>query len=464
MRRPDRRGRTARPSAVVTGCAGFIGSTLCEALVADGWRVRGADAFTDDTAATRGRRTSRPCATSRDSTWSRSTWRGARSEGCSRTGPRWCTWRAARGVRSSFGAGVPSTVRDNLVATHRLLAAARAARARRVVWASSSSVYGDVSGAPAAGSARSAGRRRPTPPPSGPARGWPSSPGTAASRRPACGCSRSTDRASADMALRRMCEALSGGPGFPLNGDGSQARDLTHVDDVVDAIRRALAAPAVAALYNVGGGRPTSLAEAIAILEVIAGARMPAWVAGPAAGDVARTAADTSRARRELGWRPRGQPGARARGAARPGCAPGAGGRGRDQSEKTNPAGRPGSAAMSGRAAAQGPLEDARALAEQARQRLGRGRLGHHPVGVVGHEADQARRAGRASPGQHGLGPAGLAHGRHARRGELGDLADRVEPRPVDVPVGAAVADREAGRRGAARPARRAPARRRGSS
>jgi UDP-glucuronate 4-epimerase len=106
------------------------------------------------------------------------------------------------------------------------------------------------------------------------------------------------------MALRRMCEAPSGGPEFPLYGDGSQARDLTHVDDVVEAIRRAMAAPAVAALYGVGGGRPTSLAETIAVLEVIAGRSMLVRAAGTAAGDVARTAADTSRARRELGWRP----------------------------------------------------------------------------------------------------------------------------------------------------------------
>ena len=107
------------------------------------------------------------------------------------------------------------------------------------------------------------------------------------------------------MALRRMCEALSGGPGFPLYGDGLQARDLTHVEDVVDAVRRALAAPAVAALYNVGGGRPTTLAETIAALERIAGRPMPVHAAGAAVGDVARTAADATRARRELGWRPR---------------------------------------------------------------------------------------------------------------------------------------------------------------
>jgi UDP-glucuronate 4-epimerase len=306
MRRPDAASGTARPSAVVTGCAGFIGSALCEALLAEGWRVRGADAFTD----TYGRD---------EKEANLETLRheprfdlleldlaGGPLEGLLAGGPPVVHLAGRPGVRSSFGAGVPATVRDNLVATHRLLAAAREARVRRVVWASSSSVYGHVGGAPAA-EERLLGR--------------PPSP-YAATKRACEGLAQLArdrglettglrlftvygPRQRPDMALRRMCEALSGGPGFPLHGDGSQARDLTHVDDVVEAIRRALAAPAVAALYNVGGGRPTSLAETIAVLEVIAGGRMPMWAAGPAAGDVARTSADTSRARRDLGWRPR---------------------------------------------------------------------------------------------------------------------------------------------------------------
>ena len=165
------------------------------------------------------------------------------------------------------------------------------------------------------------------------------------------------------MALRRMCEALSGGPAFPLHGDGSQARDLTHVDDVVEAIRRALAAPAPAALYNVGGGRPTSLAEAVAVLEVMAGARMRIRAAGPAAGDVARTAADTSRARRELGWRPRVD---LVRGlATEVAWVRARRGRARAGSEREDEARRP---ARIGRDERKGPreraLEDARALAE----------------------------------------------------------------------------------------------------
>ena len=303
---PDTTAGGARPSAVVTGCAGFIGSTLCEALVADGWRVLGVDAFTD----------------TYDRDEKEANLETLRHEprfdlvevdlasGPLRSllagGPPVVHLAGRPGVRSSFGEGVPATIRDNLLATHRLLAAAREARVRRVVWASSSSVYGDVRGAPA-------GEERPLPQAPSP---------YAATKRACEGLAQLArdrglettglrlftvygPRQRPDMAVRRMCEALSGGPRFPLYGDGAQVRDLTHVDDVVEAIRRAMAAPAVGALYNVGGGRPTSLAETIALLEVIAGASMPVRAAGAAAGDVARTAADPSRARRELGWRPR---------------------------------------------------------------------------------------------------------------------------------------------------------------
>ena len=303
---PEARAGAARPSAVVTGCAGFIGSTLCEALVAEGWRVRGADAFTDtydrdEKEANLETLRHEPRFDLVELDLAQGPLRGLLAGGAP------VVHLAGRpGVRSSFGAGVPATVRDNLVATHRLLAAARQARVRRLVWASSSSVYGDVRGAPADEERPLC--RAPSP--------------YAATKRACEGLAQLArdrglettglrlftvygPRQRPDMALRRMCEALSGGPGFPLYGDGSQARDLTHVDDVVDAIRRALAAPAVAALYNVGGGRPTSLAETIAVLEVIAGGSMPVRAAGAAAGDVARTAADASRARRELGWRPR---------------------------------------------------------------------------------------------------------------------------------------------------------------
>ena len=107
-----------------------------------------------------------------------------------------------------------------------------------------------------------------------------------------------------DMAVRRMCEALAGGRPFTVYGDGSAARDLTHVDDAVDALLRALAAPVPAPVYNVGGGRPVSVRAIAAALGDIAGRPVPTRPGPTAHGDVRRTAADTALARRDLGWRP----------------------------------------------------------------------------------------------------------------------------------------------------------------
>lgn len=300
MSRPDR-----APRAVVTGCAGFIGSTLCEALVAEGWRVTGVDAFTD--AYPREDKERNLAALAGDPGFDLVEADLAADELAPLLAKRPAVVHlAARpGVRASFGEGFPACLRDNVGATQRLLDACLTAGAHRVVWASSSSVYGDTGGSPAHET------RTPT---------VPLSPYAVSKRacedlaRLARGRGLLTvglrfftvygPRQRPDMALRRMCEALCGGPPFRLLGDGAQARDLTHVDDAVEAALRALAAPAPAELYNVGGGRPVSLREAMALLERIAGAPVPLVRAGSAPGDVAVTAADTIRARRDLGWRP----------------------------------------------------------------------------------------------------------------------------------------------------------------
>jgi nucleoside-diphosphate-sugar epimerase len=102
-----------------------------------------------------------------------------------------------------------------------------------------------------------------------------------------------------DMAFARIVEALAGDGSFELFGNTS--RSFTYVGDVVDATIRALeAAPG---LYNVGGGDEATMEEAIALLEEVAG-RTLRLTRGPAqTGDMQRTKADTSRIERELGWR-----------------------------------------------------------------------------------------------------------------------------------------------------------------
>ena len=104
---------------------------------------------------------------------------------------------------------------------------------------------------------------------------------------------------------------------MPLLGDGGQVRDFTYVRDAAEATALALERGSRGAVYNVAGGRPTTLAAAFELLGDQLGQGRPAR-APPADGrDPRRTGADLTRARRDLGWEPR----TRAPGRARtPGC------------------------------------------------------------------------------------------------------------------------------------------------
>ena len=135
--------------AIVTGAAGFIGSHLSERLVAEGYSVTGIDAFT---AVLRPRRQAREPrrarAARRASTSSRATSTTSISRRCSRTRRSSSTWPPSPACALSFGEGFARYTADNILATQRVLEAASAAGCPRVVWASSSSVYGDAAAYP----------------------------------------------------------------------------------------------------------------------------------------------------------------------------------------------------------------------------------------------------------------------------------------------------------------------------
>jgi UDP-glucuronate 4-epimerase len=290
--------------AVVTGCAGFIGSHVCERLVADGWQVRGIDAFTDyyDVAEKE-----------RNLTGLTDDARFSLVVGDLATVPLTpllldadvvVHLAAQPGVRASFGAGFARCDRDNVFATQRLLEAALDARVRRLVLASSSSVYGDAPASPC--------------PEDAPLR--PRSP-YAVSKRAGedladvyRGLGLDTvalryftvygPRQRPDMAVRRLCEATAGGPPFELYGAADHVRDFTHVADATDATVRATTAHDPGPVLNVGGGQSASMAEAITLLGGMAGGQVPVHVGPSQRGDVRRTGADTTAARARLGWAP----------------------------------------------------------------------------------------------------------------------------------------------------------------
>src|SRR3989475_12707458 len=97
---------------------------------------------------------------------------------------------------------------------------------------------------------------------------------------------------------------LRGQP-LEVHGDGAQSRDFTYIDNVVEAnLLAARAAGVGGEVFNVGCGNRVSLLEIIAKLETILGRRLPRRHEPPRPGDVAHTLADVSKGKRLLGYSP----------------------------------------------------------------------------------------------------------------------------------------------------------------
>ena len=107
------------------------------------------------------------------------------------------------------------------------------------------------------------------------------------------------------MAFSRIAAALESGSTFEVFGDGTQSRDFTYVSDAVAATVPALEHAPAGSVYNVGGGAEASLREVVALAEELTGRPLRVRYGAPAAGDVRRTRADTTRIRDDLGWTPR---------------------------------------------------------------------------------------------------------------------------------------------------------------
>ena len=279
---------------VVTGAAGFIGSHLLRALLERSHAAVGWDAFTDyyDLELKEENAAGLPVERL-----------DVVDDELDLSGVDGVFHLAAQpGVRS-FGGIFPVYVRQNVLASRRLFEAAAAAGAR-VVFASSSSIYGDA-------------EAYPTPEDTRPQPLSPYGITKLACEHLAYAYGREFDldavilryfnafgpRQRPDMAFARMVFALAEGRPFELYGDGTQSRSFTYVADVIEATIRAMETAPSGALYNVGGGEEVSMVRAIETLGRLAGRALEVVRAPRLAGDVRRTAADTSRIEGELGWK-----------------------------------------------------------------------------------------------------------------------------------------------------------------
>ena len=300
---------------LVTGAAGFIGSHLAERLTARGDEVVGLDSFDE---------TLYPAA--------------VKHENLKALGQR-TGFRFVRGdlsdeqlldalvgarpdvvVHLAALAGVrPSIVqpkryaRVNVDGTINVLEAMRAHDVKRLVFASSSSVYG-------ARPERGAGFREDEP------AARPASPYAATKRAGELLCSTWADlfqihtaalrfftvygpRQRPEMAIHKFAKLIAEGRPVPLFGDGSSARDYTYIDDILEGILGAidhvghLAEPF--RIYNLGGSRTTSLGDLVKLLEEALGKQALIDRQPDQPGDVPLTFADVTRARAELGYAPK---------------------------------------------------------------------------------------------------------------------------------------------------------------
>ncbi|MBI5521925.1 MAG: GDP-mannose 4,6-dehydratase [Desulfarculus sp.] len=292
---------------LVTGVAGFIGSQVAERLLELGYQVRGIDCFTDYYSR---RLKELNLATCRDHAGFSLLEQDIleASPASLLEGVQVVIHLAAQaGVRRSWGANFQVYTHNNLLSTQRLLELGKELGLKRLVYASSSSVYGDTRDLPMREQSVC----------------WPVSPYGVSKLAAEHLCTLYHKnfgldtvslryftvygpRQRPDMAFHRFIRAQIEGTGIRLYGDGGQSRDFTYVSDIVEAtIAAALIPEARGGIFNIGGGSRVSVNQVIAMLEEITGQQAPIERLAVAKGDVRDTEADTSRARAVLGFDPR---------------------------------------------------------------------------------------------------------------------------------------------------------------
>jgi UDP-glucose 4-epimerase len=288
---------------LVTGAAGFVGSHLCERLLSDGHTVVGIDCFTEyyerslkESNLAVSRQYERFELIEVDLVIA-----GIESllEGVDGV----FHLAAQPGVRGSWDC-FDLYLRHNPLATQRLMEAVRH-RPVPVVYASSSSIYGLVERLPI----REEDRANPISP-YGATKLAAEHIVSLYGREfgiPVVSLRYFTvygPRQRPDMAFTRFLRAAIAGEPVEVLGDGEQSRDFTFVSDAVDATVRAIGA-APGSRYNVGGGSRASINQVIDIIQEVSGRQLAVKHSPWAPGDMAHTWANTDRARRELGWKPR---------------------------------------------------------------------------------------------------------------------------------------------------------------
>jgi len=291
--------------ALVTGAAGFIGSHLSTTLLEQGAEVVGLDCFTDYYARDIKEQNLADLKTRRGFTLVEDALQTADLEKVLDGVTHVFHLAAQAGVRKSWGREFDAYVTHNVAATQRLLEAVKEMRLTRFVYASSSSVYGDLVSIPM--------REEALPQPVSPygvtklaaehlCMLYHANYGV-----PAVALRYFTvygPRQRPDMGFHRFLRAAHLGEPISVYGDGEQTRDFTFVSDAVAATMAAGSRGRAGGVYNIGGGSRVSLNHVFTLIERVVGRPLTLRPQPAQKGDMRDTFADTSRAKADLGFAP----------------------------------------------------------------------------------------------------------------------------------------------------------------
>lgn len=291
--------------ALVTGVAGFIGSTLAERLLEDGSDVVGIDCFTDYYPRPLKERNLSTLSNRRRFRFVEAKIQEADLRALLADRTHVFHLAAQAGVRKSWGKDFGVYTANNIEATQVLLEACVTHPIERLVYASSSSVYGDRVAMPM--------REDAVPQPVSPY-GVSKLAGEQLCHLyhvnygvPSVALRYFTvygPRQRPDMGFYKFIRATLLGQPIPVFGDGEQTRDFTFVTDAVSATVAAARKGVPGRVYNIGGGSRVSVNLVLDMIARVSGRRPVVSVESSQKGDMRHTYADTQLARADLGFAP----------------------------------------------------------------------------------------------------------------------------------------------------------------
>ena len=290
---------------LITGVAGFIGSTLAEKLLTQGNQVLGIDCLTDYYSPEIKKNNLKRLLEKKGFVFEQKNLLSMNLAQFLKGVDVVYHLASQPGVRGSWGKNFGFYVENNILATQVLLEACKDMQIKKFVYASSSSVYGDAHILPL---------REDTPL-------LPISPygvtKLAAENLaylyykawgvPAVMLRYFTvfgPRQRPDMAFSRFLKAALKEEGIQVYGSGGQTRDFTYIEDAVEGTISAAEAGRSGQIYNIGGGNQISLNQVLKIIEKVVGKRLKIERIEPMKGDVQHTLADISKARRDFDYKP----------------------------------------------------------------------------------------------------------------------------------------------------------------